>query len=61
MILGWGITPYLLGLSGDYLSFKFGIVVLGISVILSSGLVLLLKGLHPIDISGSNENTSQNS
>jgi NNP family nitrate/nitrite transporter-like MFS transporter len=61
MIIGWGMTPYLLGISGDYLSFKFGIMVLGISVILSSGLVLLLKDLHPIDISGSNLNTIQNS
>ena len=58
MILGWGITPYLLGLVGDYLGFKFGIMVLGISVILSRGLVILLKNLHSVAIAGSNENTS---
>ncbi len=48
MIIGWGVTPYLLGLSGDHLSFRFGIMVLGILVILSSGLVYLLKDLHDI-------------
>ena len=48
MIIGWGVTPYLLGLSGDHLSFRFGIMILGILVILSSGLVYLLKDLHDI-------------
>jgi MFS family permease len=46
IIVGWGVTPYLLGLSGDYLSFRFGIMILGILVILSSTLVYLLKDLH---------------
>ena len=45
--IGWGVTPYLLGLSGDLLSFKFGILILGIATILSSGLVFLLKELRP--------------
>jgi NNP family nitrate/nitrite transporter-like MFS transporter len=47
VIIGWGVTPYLLGLSGDHLSFKFGILVLGLAVILSSCLVFLLKELGP--------------
>ena len=47
VIIGWGVTPYLLGLSGDHLSFKFGILLLGLAVILSSSLVFLLKELHP--------------
>ena len=45
--IGWGVTPYLLGLSGDHLSFKFGILLLGLVVILSSSLVFLLKELQP--------------
>jgi MFS family permease len=47
VIIGWGVTPYLLGLSGDHLSFKFGILLLGVAVILSSSLVFLLKELRP--------------
>jgi NNP family nitrate/nitrite transporter-like MFS transporter len=47
VIIGWGVTPYLLGLSGDRLSFKFGILLLGLAVILSSSLVFLLKELRP--------------
>ena len=45
IIIGWGVVPYLLGLSGDLLSFRFGILMLGIAVVLSSGLVFLLQGL----------------
>lgn len=47
VIIGWGVTPYLLGLSGDHLSFKFGILVLGLAVMLSSSLILHLKELAP--------------
>ena len=47
VIIGWGVTPYLLGLSGDHLSFKFGILLLGLAVMLSSNLVFLLKELRP--------------
>jgi NNP family nitrate/nitrite transporter-like MFS transporter len=47
VIIGWGVTPYLLGLSGDLLSFKFGILLLGLAVMLSSSLVFLLKELRP--------------
>jgi NNP family nitrate/nitrite transporter-like MFS transporter len=47
VVIGWGVTPFLLGLSGDLLSFKFGIMVLGIATILSSGLVFLLKEISP--------------
>ncbi|OPY76554.1 MAG: putative transporter [Syntrophorhabdus sp. PtaU1.Bin050] len=42
---GWGIIPYLLGLSGDSLSFRFGILFLGLTVIASSGLTFLLSEL----------------
>lgn len=47
VIIGWGFTPYLLGLSGDLLSFRFGILLLGLAVILSGSLVFLLKELRP--------------
>lgn len=47
VFVGWGITPYLLGLSGDHVSFRFGICALGVAVILSSGLVYLIKALKP--------------
>jgi MFS family permease len=43
VILGGGLMPYLLGLSGDLLSFRYGISLLGAAVILSSGLVFWLK------------------
>ena len=39
-IFGSGVISYLLGLSGDLISFRFGITVLGIFVILSSSLTL---------------------
>jgi MFS family permease len=48
--IGWGVTPFLLGLSGDLLSFKFGLLMLGITTILSSGLVFLLRELFPRSI-----------
>jgi NNP family nitrate/nitrite transporter-like MFS transporter len=47
VVIGWGVTPFLLGLSGDLLSFKFGIMMLGIATILSSSLVFLLKEISP--------------
>jgi len=46
VIIGWGVTPYLLGLAGDHLSFKFGILMLGVLVIMSSSLVFFLKELR---------------
>jgi hypothetical protein len=52
VLVGWGITPYLLGLSGDLVSFKFGILVLGIGTIMASRLVFLLKELRPAMGSG---------
>jgi len=42
-IFGSGVISYLLGLSGDLISFRFGISVLGVFVILSS--LLLLREL----------------
>jgi MFS family permease len=44
-LFGVGLLPYLLGLAGDHISFRFGIFVLGIMVILSSGLTYFLKEL----------------
>jgi fucose permease len=41
---GGGVMPYLLGLSGDLISFRFGISVLGVFVVLSS--LLLLRKLE---------------
>jgi NNP family nitrate/nitrite transporter-like MFS transporter len=43
VILGGGLMPYLLGLSGDLISFRFGISLLGTVVILSSSLVFWLR------------------
>ncbi|MBI4764558.1 MAG: MFS transporter [Deltaproteobacteria bacterium] len=43
VILGGGMMPYLLGLSGDLVSFRFGLTLLGTAVILSCGLVFFLK------------------
>ncbi len=40
---GWGIIPYLLGVSGDLLSFKVGILILGVLVILSSGAIFFFR------------------
>jgi len=42
---GLGIVPYLLGVAGDYISFRLGIMVLGILIILSSGLTYFMKDL----------------
>jgi MFS family permease len=42
VIFGIGLGPYLLGLSGDLLSFRFGIGLLGVLTALSSGLIFLL-------------------
>jgi len=43
VILGGGFFPYLLGVAGDHLSFRFGISLLGVLVCLSSLLILSLK------------------
>jgi MFS transporter, NNP family, nitrate/nitrite transporter len=45
-LFGTGLIPYLLGLSGDLLSFRFGIIALGVSLTLISRLVLLLRDLE---------------
>jgi MFS family permease len=45
VVFGVGLIPYLLGLSGDLLSFRFGICLLGISVSLISLLIFSLKEL----------------
>ncbi len=46
VVCGNGVTPYLLGVSGDLISFRFGIFVLGALGVLSSGLVWFLKNLR---------------
>jgi len=46
VVCGNGITPYLLGVSGDLISFRFGILILGLLGTLSSGLVWFLKRLR---------------
>jgi MFS transporter, NNP family, nitrate/nitrite transporter len=46
IIFGVGVMPYLLGLSGDLISFRVGIVILGILVTLSSLLAFSLKELR---------------
>ena len=43
IIFGGGAAPYLLGLSGDLIGFRFGIVALGALVILLSPLILIMK------------------
>ncbi len=43
VIVGVGLIPYLLGLCGDHLSFRFGIFLLGLLTLLSSGLMYFLK------------------
>lgn len=46
MIIGGGIVPYLLGISGDLYSFRLGIAILGVLVTLVSVLVFRLKELE---------------
>lgn len=46
VISGGGIIPFLLGLSGDLISFRLGISLTGVSVILSSFLVFFLKEIE---------------
>jgi MFS transporter, NNP family, nitrate/nitrite transporter len=43
VLFGLGIIPYLLGVAGDLLSFRFGILILGVLCIMSSGLTYFLK------------------
>ncbi len=45
IVTGGGITPYLLGVSGDTISFRLGITILGILIVLSSRLIFKLKEL----------------
>jgi NNP family nitrate/nitrite transporter-like MFS transporter len=44
-MIGTGLVPYFLGLSGDLASFRIGIFLLGICTALSSGLLWFLKEL----------------
>jgi len=45
MVFGGGIIPYFLGISGDLYSFRLGIAVLGIFLVIASSLVFCLKEL----------------
>ena len=45
VLFGSGVIPYLLGLSGDFVGFRFGICLLGIMTTLASSLVYVLKEL----------------
>jgi NNP family nitrate/nitrite transporter-like MFS transporter len=45
-LFGAGLIPYLLGLSGDLLSFRFGIIILGVLLTLISWLALSLRDLE---------------
>lgn len=45
VIFGLGIIPYFLGLSGDLVSFRLGMFVLGVLMVLVSGLTFFLKEL----------------
>jgi MFS family permease len=46
VVFGVGIGPYLLGVCGDLISFRFGIVVLGCVTAASSFLFRMLRGLQ---------------
>ncbi len=46
IIFGGGVIPYVLGISGDMISFRVGITILGIFVGLSSTLIFHLKELE---------------
>jgi MFS family permease len=43
-VFGSGLLPYLFGLAGDHISFRFAMLVFGAGVILTSGLVYFLPG-----------------
>jgi len=43
IVFGCGVVPYLLGVAGDLLSFKAGILILGILTLLSAGLIPFFK------------------
>ena len=45
IVFGGGILPYMLGVSGDMISFRLGITILGIFVALASTLIFHLKEL----------------
>jgi MFS family permease len=46
VVFGGGLTPYLLGVSGDLYSFRLGITVLGVFVALFSTLIFRVKELE---------------
>jgi MFS family permease len=52
-VFGSGLLPYLFGLAGDHISFRFGMLVFGASVVLASGLVHFLR--FPSVQAGENE------
>lgn len=44
-LFGAGLFPYLFGLAGDHISFRFGIIIFGCLFVLASGLVFKIKEL----------------
>lgn len=46
VVFGLGVVPYLLGVAGDFVSFRFGIALLGFCVMASSGLAWCLRGVR---------------
>lgn len=47
-LFGTGLFPYLLGLSGDLLSFRFGIIVLGVLLTLISWIALSMRDVERV-------------
>ena len=45
-VIGLSVIPYLLGLSGDLISFRVGFLLLGVVTVLSSGLLYFVKELR---------------
>lgn len=52
-LFGAGLMPYLLGLSGDLISFRFGITILGVLVTIISWIMLSLRDLSKSGIRSS--------
>jgi hypothetical protein len=45
-VIGLSVIPYLLGLSGDLISFRVGFLLLGVVTVLSSGLLYFVRELR---------------
>jgi hypothetical protein len=47
-LMGVGLVPFLLGLSGDLVGFGFGIIILGVMLSVTSWLTLSLRELEKV-------------